>query len=95
MAWLPVIVEPLRPNDTLFELEKVMADKLFEVVPPETLMLPPPPAAAAMLMVFEFWLRVTLLPPAKYTVPVDIRAAVPVVFPDIEALRRPPLIKGG
>lgn len=45
---------------------------------------PPPPAAPLIVMLCPFWLRVMLFPPARRTVPDEMSAGAPAVFPPME-----------
>jgi hypothetical protein len=47
---LAVMVEALSPNETLFELENVMAERLFDVVPADTLMFVSEVATEAVMV---------------------------------------------
>jgi len=84
----PVMVEPLRPNDTPLEFEKTTEPNALEVVPAEKFTLPPAPPE--MLIDWPFCESVTLGPPARNSVPEDTEAVAPAVLPPITRSTPPP-----
>jgi hypothetical protein len=70
-------------------LLNVKAERLSLVVPADRLMLAP--LAPEIVMLWPFWERVMLLPPAKTIVPVDMSVLAPAVLPPMLAFIRPPL----
>ena len=84
ILWLSVTLLPPAKTNSIAEpvTTPVVPTTPARLLPPRVICAPPPPPAPPiMLIVFEFWLRVILLPPAMTSVPDVNVASVPVVFP--------------
>jgi len=76
-----VIVPLLSPKDTPFAFPKVKPPKAPVVVPAETLKFAAAAVLAEIVIDCPFCESVTLLPPARNSVPVEISEVVPAVLP--------------